>query len=129
MPKPFLTYEQQIQKLKDKHLVIPNEINAAEELRLNGYFALITGYKSLFKNPTTKDYRDGTTFDDIVALYEFDAQLRELTLRHLLHIERHIRSALFCAAVINEKTFRWRKNCTAIDKEKAAQLQTKMITF
>lgn len=99
MPKPFLTYKQQIQKLKDKHLVIHNEVNAAEELRLNGYFALITGYKSLFKNPTTKDYRDGTTFDDIVALYEFDARLRELTLRHLLHIERHIRSALsyaFC---------------------------------
>ena len=69
-------------------MVIHNEVNAAEELRLNGYFALITGYKSLFKNPTTKDYRDGTTFDDIVALYEFDAQFRELTLRHLLHIER-----------------------------------------
>ncbi len=99
VPKPFLTYEQQMQKLKDKHLVIPNEAEAIEMLRLNGYFALITGYKSLFKNPTTKDYRDGTTFDDIVALYEFDEQLRELTLRHLLHIERHIRSALsyaFC---------------------------------
>lgn len=99
VPKPFLTYEQQIQKLKDKHLLIPNESDAKVKLRLNGYFALITGYKSLFKNPTTHCYRDGTTFDDIVALYEFDAQLRELTLRHLLHIERHIRSALsyaFC---------------------------------
>lgn len=99
MPKPFMTYDQQIQKLKDKHLIIPNEMAAKEMLRLNGYFALITGYKNLFKNPTTKDYRDGTTFDDIVALYEFDAQLRELTLRYLLHVERHIRSSLsyaFC---------------------------------
>ena len=25
MPKPFMTYEQQIQKLKDKHLVIEDE--------------------------------------------------------------------------------------------------------
>jgi len=99
VPKPFMTYDQQIQKLKDKHLVIPKETAAKEMLRLNSYFALITGYKNLFKNPTTKDYRDGTTFDDIVALYEFDAQLRELTLRHLLHVERHIRSSLsyaFC---------------------------------
>lgn len=99
MPKPFMTYDQQIQKLKDKHLVIPKETAAKEMLRLNSYFALITGYKNLFKNPTTKDYRDGTTFGDIVALYEFDAQLRELTLRHLLHVERHIRSSLsyaFC---------------------------------
>lgn len=99
MPKPFLTYEQQIQKLKDKNLTIPNEKVAKDKLRRHSYFALVTGYKSLFKNPTTKDYRDGTTFEDIVALYEFDAQLRELTLRNLLHIERHIRSALsyaFC---------------------------------
>ena len=55
-----MTYDQQIQKLKDKHLVIPKETAAKEMLRLNSYFALITGYKNLFKNPTTKDYRDGT---------------------------------------------------------------------
>lgn len=99
MQKPFMTYEQQIQKLRDKNLLVPNESEAIETLRLNGYFALITGYKNLFKNPTTKDYRDGATFNDIVALYEFDAHLREMTLSHLLHVERHIRSALsyaFC---------------------------------
>lgn len=77
MQKPFMTYEQQIQKLRDKNLLVPNESEAIETLRLNGYFALITGYKNLFKNPTTKDYRDGATFNDIVALYEFDAHLRE----------------------------------------------------
>ena len=50
MPKPFMTYDQQIQKLKDKHLVIPKETAAKEMLRMNSYFALITGYKNLF-NP------------------------------------------------------------------------------
>lgn len=99
MPKPFMTYDQQLQKLKDKHLIIPDDDAAKEILRQNSYFALISGYKDLFKNPSTQDYLDGTTFDDIVALYHFDEQLRELTLRHLLHIERHIRSILsysFC---------------------------------
>ena len=99
MPKPFLTYAQQIQKLKDKNLVIPDEPNAAAILHRYGYFALITGYKDLLKNRTTKRYLDGTTFDDIVAIYLFDEQLRELTFRYLLHIERHIRSSLsysFC---------------------------------
>ncbi len=93
MPKPFLTYPQQIQKLKDKNLTITDDHAAAEILHHYGYFALISGYKDLFKNPTTKDYRDGTTLDDIVALYRFDEQLRELTLRYLLQVERHIRSA------------------------------------
>lgn len=60
---------------------------------------LISGYKDLFKNPTTRKYRDGTTFEDILALYHFDESLRELTLRHLLHIEQHMRATLsyaFC---------------------------------
>lgn len=100
MPKPFMTYEQQIQKLKDKHLVIEDEDFAMDILQRKGYFALISGYKNLFKNPTTRDYCDGTRFEDIVALYQFDDSLRELTLRYLLYIERHVRSALsyaFCA--------------------------------
>ena len=99
MPKPFMTYEQQIQKLRDKNLTITDVEEAKSILRHDGYYALITGYKDLFKNPSTKNYRDGTTLQDILALYQFDEQLRELTLRHLLHIERHIRSTLsyaFC---------------------------------
>lgn len=99
MPKPFMTYGQQIQKLRDKNLTITDEDAAKAILRQDSYFALISGYKDLFKDPTTRNYRDGTTLEDILALYQFDEQLRELTLRHLLHIERHIRSALsyaFC---------------------------------
>ena len=76
MPKPFLTYAQQIQKLKDKNLVIPDEPSATAILHRYGYFALITGYKDLLKNRTTKCYLDGTTFDDIVAIYHFDESLR-----------------------------------------------------
>ena len=34
-----------------------------------GYFSLIGGYKSPFKNPTTQKYKNGTRFEDIVALY------------------------------------------------------------
>ena len=99
MPKPFMTYEQQIQKLRDKNLTITDEDEAMSILKQDGYYALITGYKDLFKNSSTKDYRDGTTLHDILTLYQFDERLRELTLRHLLHIERHIRSSLsyaFC---------------------------------
>lgn len=99
MPKPFMTYDQQLQKMRDKHLIISDEDGAKDTLRRIGYFSLVSGYKDLFKNPTTRDYRDGTTFQDIVALYQFDESLRELTLRHLLHVEQHLRSALsfaFC---------------------------------
>ena len=84
-----------------KHYIVADEDSAKDILRQIGYFTLITGYKDLFKNPTTKNYRDGTTFQDILTLYRFDQDLRQLTLNHLLHVEQHIRSALsyaFCAS-------------------------------
>mgnify|MGYP005790174829 CR=1 FL=1 len=49
---------------------------------------------SLFRVPLTKKYKEGTTFNEIVALYEFDSNLRELFFKYLLQIERHMRSLM-----------------------------------
>jgi abortive infection bacteriophage resistance protein len=107
MPKPFMTYDQQTQKLTSKNMIIQNEAATKEALHRVGYFSLISGYKDLFKNPTTRNYRDGTTFEDILALYHFDENLQELTLRHILCVEHHIRSVLsyaFCDAFGDSQT-------------------------
>jgi abortive infection bacteriophage resistance protein len=93
--KPFLTYEQQLNKLtNEKNLVIANRKYAEQMLKQVGYFSLVSGYKELFRNPTTNKYKDGTTFEEIVALYRFDEGLRELFLRSLLAIEQKMRSLL-----------------------------------
>lgn len=95
MPKPFLSFEAQIHYLEtDKNLRIPNHEYAKTMLKRIGYFSLIGGYKLPFKNPTTQKYQDGTRFEDIVALYHFDENLRELFLKYILKIERHIRALL-----------------------------------
>lgn len=65
------------------------------------YFPVVNGYQSFFRDPSTRVYRDGATFEDILALYEFDVELREIMLDALLKVEAKIRSALaykFCAA-------------------------------
>lgn len=93
MAKPFLSFEEQINNLEnEKGLVIADRAYAERMLREIGYFGLIGGYKSPFKNPTTKKYNDGVAFEDIVALYKFDENLRELFLKYILQFERHIRS-------------------------------------
>ena len=99
MPKPFLTYSDQIALLQAKHMVVSDTAVAESTLRQYGYFSLVSGYKDLLKDPTTRYYRNGTTFEELCAVYRFDESLRELTLRYLLHVERHIRSVLsyaFC---------------------------------
>ena len=95
MPKLFLSFDDQITHLVDnKSLIVTDRDYAKSMLQQIGYFGLIGGYKTPFKNPTTKKYRDGTTFEDIVALYKFDESLRELFLKYILQIERHLRSLL-----------------------------------
>lgn len=95
MPKPFLSFEAQIHYLEtDKNLRIPDHEYAKTMLKRIGYFSLIGGYKIPFKNPTTQKYQDGTRFEDVVALYHFDENLRELFLKYILKIERHIRALL-----------------------------------
>jgi abortive infection bacteriophage resistance protein len=95
MAKPFLTYQQQIDKLQNEKGLVINDVQYAETmLKQTSYFALITGYKHLFKNKTTGMYKDGTRFEDIVALYMFDKGLREIFLKYLCQIERHIRSLI-----------------------------------
>lgn len=93
MQKIFLNYDQQIEKLKnEKNLLIDNEAYAKEILRQTSYYSLIGGYKDIFKNLTTKKYKDGTRFEDIVELYYFDELLRQLFLRYLIKVENGIKS-------------------------------------
>lgn len=95
MAKQFLSFDEQIEYLeKEKNLIINDRDYARDTLKQIGYFSLIGGYKALFKNPTTHKYKDGVVFEDIVGLYNFDSDLRELFLKYILQIERHIRSLL-----------------------------------
>ncbi len=84
--KKFYTYEQQLDKLKSKGLVIKDESAAIEVLKREGYYNIINGYSSLFKNDS-KMFYGGTEFDDIVNLYDFDKNLRSIVYKYSSSIE------------------------------------------
>lgn len=98
--KPFLTYEKQLHNLiHQKKLLVANPSYAISKLHDIGYYSLIDGYKDLFYNPMTRTYDYGTHFEDIVALYEFDENLRSLIFQYICHIEQKLRSLIsytFC---------------------------------
>ena len=97
--KSFSTYEQQLNKLQEKSLIIPDSDNAKHMLEKLSYYSLISGYKKLFKHAPSQKYIYGVTFDELVSFYYFDEELRSLFLKYILHVERHIKSLLsyhFC---------------------------------
>ncbi|MGN0483811.1 MAG: Abi family protein [Lachnospiraceae bacterium] len=102
MRKPFITYTDQIEKLKnEKNLIIEDIDFAVESLKNISYYALIGGYKHPFIDIHTRKYRNDVCFEEIVSLYEFDEELRGIFFKYLCRVERRMRSAIsyhFCAA-------------------------------
>lgn len=93
--KPALTYEQQLKKLTDdKGLIVHDKASAIEKLTDISYYTLIDGYKTLFYNPMTRQYKPGTTFEDILSLYLFDKALRELGFKYICIVEQKMRSLI-----------------------------------
>ena len=91
MIKPYLNYSDQINLLsQSKGLIIADIPYATQRLTDIGYFSLIGGYKTPFINPMTRKYEARTTFEDVVALYQFDKSLRSLTFDYLNIIEQKI---------------------------------------
>ncbi len=101
MEKKFLTYDQQIEKLQnEKQLTISDVPTAIHTLEHISYYSLISGYKNPFKHKPSGNYLYGITFEEIVAFYYFDEELRTLFLKYILHVERrHLKSLIsyhFC---------------------------------
>lgn len=99
MAKGFLTYSEQIENLQLKGMIVPDEDAANQVLHDVSYFALVTGYKIPLRNPMTRTYKPGVTFDDLLALYTFDEELRNLAERNIAFVERKLKSTLsyaFC---------------------------------
>lgn len=128
MPKKFFTYEQQLNKLQcEKGLTISDSTYAERILEKLSYYSLIGGYKNLFKHPASGKYTYGVTFEEIVAFYYFDEELRTLFLKYILHVERHMKSMIsyyFCekygdnqSEYLNENNYNLsKKNNTEIKK-------------
>lgn len=98
MDKVFLTTELQLQKLREKGMLITDEEKTKEIIEKENYYKLINGYKTLFINTKNGDvgeaYRDGTRFEEIYALYLFDRELRSIFMRYILEVENNVKSIL-----------------------------------
>ena len=97
--KHFLSYDDQITLLKQQGMIVSDELFAKEVLENVGYYELVNGYKTIFKPKGRGRYLPGTTFEELLTLYKFDENLRQLFFKYILRIEIHMRSILsyaFC---------------------------------
>lgn len=93
--KPFRTHNQQLKTLRKRGMDVPTNGQPKRTLERENYYNLINGYKDLFVGPgMTESYKTGTKFQEIVALYKFDFELRHALLKPILQIETHVKSRI-----------------------------------
>lgn len=90
-PKPALTFEQQLELLRQRGLSIQDSDRVLHWLRRVSYYHL-SAYFLPFKDG--ESFRPDANFDDIAGLYIFDRKLRLLVLDAIERIEVAIKTAI-----------------------------------
>lgn len=92
--KTFKSLDEQIEILRQKGLVINDEVGTKEILLRENYFFL-TGYRFLFmKSTENRQFISGTTFEELYAMFNFDRQLRSILFKNILVVENNLKSII-----------------------------------
>ena len=105
----FLTTRDQIDRLKKKGLNIGDESLAASFLQETSYSTLVGYYSPFFYNDKEKKlYINGTTFDEVYSLYQFNHDICALYLTYILAAERKLKTIIAdCFAEFHTPTAYW----------------------
>lgn len=92
MSKPAITYQQQLDLLKSRGLIVPDEPFALHILEHHNYYRL-SAYRCSFTVPGNPDqFCPGATFTQLWDLYHFDRSLRQLVMEACKRVEISARS-------------------------------------
>ena len=86
--KKALTYEQQVERLKEDHkLEIPSDTEAISILKRVNYYRLSAYGIGLKKTENVEEFVDGTSIITLYRLYCFDSKFRTILFHTTEHIE------------------------------------------
>lgn len=94
MNKIFKNLDQQIEILRSRNLIISDEESAKDILLRENYF-FINGYRHMFLDgEKSKNFLEGTTFEELYAVFTFDRNIRNIMFKNLLIVENNIKSII-----------------------------------
>ena len=97
MKEKYLSIDEQICKLRERKLVIPDEAHAKSVLFANNYSSFIRYYGPPFlynSQQEDSDYITGASFEEIYNLCVFNQKIRALFLEYLLIVEHTLKSVI-----------------------------------
>lgn len=76
--KKAITFDEQIEKLKQRRLIINNERLARYYLETVGYYRLSGFWWPMLADKTERIFKSNSKFENVIAIYNFDKELRIL---------------------------------------------------
>jgi len=92
--KPALTYQDQLNQLKSRGLIVQDDDKASHLLAQVSYYRLSGYWYPLLANKNAHQFKQGASFETAFRLYCFDRELRKLVLAELEKIEVSIRAQM-----------------------------------
>lgn len=92
--KIFKNIDEQIEILKSKGLVI-NDLDKTKDILFRENYFFISGYRHMFmRGNKEKGFIEGTTFEELYAVFVFDRKIRNIMFKYILVIENNIKSII-----------------------------------
>lgn len=92
--KEFCNINEQIEKIKSKHIIINDEDKTKKILYKENYYNVINGYKWPFLSGGRNHFTPGIDIDDIFSVYFFDVYVRSFYLDIILFLENQIKAVI-----------------------------------
>lgn len=96
--KPALTFDQQLEQLKNHGLIVNDYDHALSQLSTISYYRLSAYWYPLRQRNKggviTSDFIEGSSFNDVITLYEFDRHLRLLIIDAIERVEVYTRTLI-----------------------------------
>ncbi|MGL4972812.1 MAG: Abi family protein, partial [Culicoidibacterales bacterium] len=92
--KPFLNLDQKIELLISRRLTIENHAYAKKILLTTNYYYLVNGYSEFIFDFQTNKYKNNASFDDLLAIYEYDKDIKSALYPSLMRTESFISSII-----------------------------------
>ncbi len=92
--KPPTTYDEQLKLMESRGMIIPDREKALVTLQNENYYRL-SGYTfHMKKSPSTEQFVEGSSFETVLNLYNYDKALRNLLFKYIDTIEIRIRTKI-----------------------------------
>lgn len=95
LDKPFRTYEEQLQILESRNIIIEDRNFAVNFLKEFSYYTLVNGYKDTFLSlPNTDNFQPGTRFNELVTMHLIDLDINSIIMKYILALENSLKTSV-----------------------------------